>query len=70
MNLWKDRFYAAATRKQTSLLRPKKTDSPVQSLTDGFVLWVRSKEYEAASCSDREHMRGYWMALMDVVAGR
>ena len=71
MNIWKDHLYQAATGQKTSLLRP---DGPLltkaELLSDLFILWARSDEYETASCTEREHLRGYWMALMDMVSGR
>ena len=67
MNTWKDRLYTAAVG---TLRNPDKPLAKTELLSDLFVLWARSEEYDAASCTEREHLRGYWMALMDIVSGR
>ena len=70
MQIWKDRFFIASTKIDTSRLKIGKPPLKVAVLKDLYIKWIESDDYNKASPNEREYMRGYWMALKDLVSGK
>ena len=70
MQIWKDRFFIATTEIDTSRLKIEKPSPKVTPLKDLYIKWLESDDYNKASPSEREYMRGYWMALKDLLSGK
>ena len=70
MKIWTDRFFITTTEIDISRLKIEKPPLKVTVLKDLYIKWVESDDYNKASPSEREYIRGYWMALKDLVSGK